>query len=154
MIYEWRKGSRYKGDPQVVGDTVSRLAKSLGGVCPPEAVVNEARDPESPLHPIVFRMDRDQAAEAWYKQEARQVIGDLTVVLEGTSARPAAFLSIELIDSNGPRVGYARRDVVMSSPEAHDQAVEEALAALNGWRRRYRHLTELEHVFAAIDATV
>jgi hypothetical protein len=152
MIYEWKESTRHPGDPQQIGESVSVLVEANGGVCPPDAVVEAARDETSPLHPIIFRLDRDQAADAWYRQEARQVVNDLVVVLKNTPVRPAAFLSVSVITSEGPKVGYARRDVVLSSAELTDQAVVEAIAALNGWRRRYRHLTELDHVFAALDS--
>ena len=152
MKYEWKQGTRYSVSAQSVGETVERLAAENGGVCPPSAVVDEARTPGSLLHPVIFRLGTGQAAEAHYRQEARFVVNHLTVRVEGLQARPAAFLSVEVVTSDGPRVGYAPRGVVVSSVDLYDQAVADALRSLNGWRRRYRHLSEFGAVIDVIDS--
>lgn len=151
MIYEWRSGSRYRVPAQAAGEIVEQLADRNGGVCPPSAVVDEARDPGSPLHPVIFRLEQDQAAEAWYRQEARQLVNDITVVVEGSTVRPAAFYSVQIMGADGPQVGYAPREMVVASADLHAQALQEALEYLNGFRRRFRHLQELAPVMSAIE---
>ena len=150
MVYEW--GSRRFGaDPQAVGETVTRLAKQNGGVCPPAALVEEARPEDSPLHPVIFRLDAIQAAEAWYRQEARQVIKSLRVVTDETRSKPSAFVHVTVHTEDGPREGYKPFYEVVANDEHRGQALAEALQYLNGFRRRYRHLNELQPVFEAID---
>lgn len=151
MIYDWNSGRSRRLSAQYVGETVEALAQRNGGVCPPAALVDEARPPKSPLHPIIFRLDTDQAAESWYQQEARQLINDIVIVVEDSPVRPAAFISVKVIDAEGGHQGYAPREFVLSTPDLREQALEEALRSLNGWRRRYRHLKELAPVFEAID---
>lgn len=156
MVYEWREGSRLTADPQVVGELIEVIADQHDGIAPIDAIVDEARDESSPLHPVVFRLGAGDAAEAWYRQEARGVVNKLVVVVDGDNSvvRPAGFLSVVRIASGGPQAGYAQKSVVHADPELEVYAVETALRALNGWRRRYRHLTDdrLVTVFQAIDA--
>ena len=150
MVYEW--GSRRFGvDPQAVGETVTRLARQNGGVCPPSLLVDESRPPESPTHKL-FTWDDVSAAESWRRQEARQVVKSLRVITEETRSKPSAFVHVTVHTEDGPREGYKPFYEVVANEEHRAQALAEALQYLNGFRRRYRHLNELQPVFDAIDA--
>lgn len=50
------------------------------GKLTPELVVKTARKPAHPLHTHVFDRDVPEAAEAWYKQRAHQLITSVKVV--------------------------------------------------------------------------
>lgn len=152
MVYEW--GSRRFGvDPQQVGETVTRLAKENGGVCPPGALVEASRPEDAPTHKL-FTWDDVSAAESWRRQEARQVVKSLRVVTEDTKARPSAFVHVSVVTSDGPREGYRPFYEVVADDDMRQQALAEALQYLNGFRRRYRHLNELQPVLDAIEEVV
>ena len=149
MVYEW--GSRRFGvDPQLVGETVATLAQENGGVCPPAALVDASRPQDAPTHKL-FTWDDDAAAEAWRRQEARNVVRCLRVVSEGSKAKPSAFLHVNIVSGDGPKEGYAPFATVVADDGMRDQALKEALSYLNGFRRRYRHLQELSPVLDAIE---
>lgn len=149
MVYEW--GSRRFGvDPQLVGETVATLAQENGGVCPPSALVEVSRPQGAPTHKL-FTWDDDAAAEAWRRQEARNVVRCLRVVSEGSKAKPSAFLHVNVVSGEGPREGYAPFATVVQNDDLRGQALKEALSYLNGFRRRYRHLQELAPVIEAIE---
>lgn len=69
IVYKWAHGTR--GAPaQAVGETVAWLVEAHGGVCPPSALVEVARDEQHPCHRL-FTWDDPKAAEAWRRHEAR-----------------------------------------------------------------------------------
>lgn len=150
MIYKW--GSRsYSVDAQLVGETVERLTQRNGGVCPPGALVDEARPDDSPLHPM-FEWDDEHAAESWRRQQARLVINNIRVVIEESESQPPAFHHVKVVDSEGQvREGYADTFTVVSNNDMHRQVLAEAKAQLRGFRRRYESLSELAPVWRVLD---
>lgn len=152
MIYEWREGSRWPLDPQTAGDEIVRIQEKIGRPVAPDDVVEASKGRSSLLHPIIWRLDDKAAAYEYRKQVSRSLIGDLVIKLEGSSVRPAAFYSITYEDTSGNRHrGYVGADEVESVPVFHTQVLEEALAALKGWRSRYKHIQELRDLFELID---
>lgn len=150
MIYQW--GSRtFSVDAQTVGDTVERLAVQHGGVCPPSALVEESRPLDAPTHPL-FTWDDEIAAEAWRRQQARSVINSIKVTMDdGEQSKSPAFVHVSLVGDEGPREGYASTLSVMSDEEQREQVLAEVRRYLNGFRRRYQHLSVLTPLFQAMD---
>lgn len=150
MIYEW--GSRrHRVDAQVVGETVERLADANGGVCPPAALVDDARPDTSPIHEL-FEWDDHRAAESHRRHQARRVINVLVVTdTDRDDTQRPAFIHVKTLDPDGLREGYQQFHDVVADDGLRDQAIAEALRYLNGFRRRYNHLTALGPVFDAID---
>lgn len=152
MIYEW--GQRSFGvDANVVGTIVERIAKENDGVCPPALLVDEARTKDSALHGL-FTWDNRKAADEWRKQEARQVVKALVVVVDDSEIRPPAFVHVRVSTDNGEREGYSATLDVIKDPALRSQALHEAIVTLRGFRRRYEALTELQPVWEALDAVV
>lgn len=150
MIYEW--GQRSFGvDANIVGATVERLAKENDGVCAPALLVAEARPRDSVLHGL-FTWNNRKAADEWRKQEARQVVKSLVVVVDDSDARPPAFVHIRVDTDDGEREGYSATLDVIKDVDLRAQALNEAVATLRGFRRRYEALTELQPVWEALDA--
>jgi hypothetical protein len=153
-FYEWSTQS-FSASAQVVGETVERLATVNGGVCPPGALVDEARPVESPLHTL-FQWDDSQAADAFRKQQARKVINSIRVTQRtGDDEHPApsypAFVSVVKIDDSGVNRGYKSILQVVDEPDELAQVMAEAMASLKAFRRRYAALKEFAPVFRAID---
>lgn len=149
MIYQW--GTRaLRADPQKVGEAVERLTVSNDGVCPPSALVDDARPDDSPLHKL-FTWDDSVAAELHRRQEARNAIRYLTVVRNEDDDPVPGFLHVNIITDDEAKEGYRGFHDVMAVEDQRQQAIREALRYLKGFRKRYQHLTEMGAVFSAID---
>lgn len=148
--YRWRAGSRFPVKASVAAAELARIRRSSGGSVTPANVVDAARDPDHPLHPC-FEWDDTSAAERWRQQQARVLINSVRVVVEEVKgpAQQVAFVSVNVRDQGR---AYLPTSVVMSDDEYRAESLADALAALQGWRQRYRHLSELAEVFAVIDA--
>ena len=149
MRYAW---NRPRGvDAQVVGEAVSALAEEHGGVCPTAVIVDAAREPASPLHRL-FEWDDLAAAEAYRREQARHFIRELRVVEIGDDGEQhlQAFVHVVRLDGDQPKEGYRLTRLIVRDSEEYQQVLDEALAGLRAWQRRYGHLQDLEQVFAAI----
>ena len=147
--HRWKSGSRFPVRPAVAAAALDAIARASAGAVTPAAVVDAARSTRHPLHRC-FTWDDTVAAERWREQQARVLIGAVRVIVEdgGKGASQVAFLSVNVRDAGR---AYMASTVVLSDDDYREQALAEALAALNGWRRRHRHLNELAEVFEAID---
>lgn len=146
MIYRWATGARPHGDvpAQAIGEWLDGLRKD--GPLTPAAVRDAARPKTSPGHSAIFWKARNEAAEAWYEQEAAYVLRTIVTVGEdGKDHR--AFLNVVVQEERR----YEPIAVVMNSDELRAQLLERALAEARDWQARYRDLAELAKVFQAID---
>jgi hypothetical protein len=151
-FYEWSSQS-FSLPAQVVGETVEKLAAMNGGVCPPAALVDEARSEDSPLHPL-FQWDDSQAADLYRRQQARRVINSIRIAPmddDGEDVSLPAFVSVVKIDEDGASRGYKSILAVVEEPDELAQVLAEAVQSLKSIRRRYANLKQLAPVFRAID---
>ena len=130
---------RVRADPQVIGEALDAIRVESGGQLHPQAVVADARDPKSVLHPH-FEWNDAKAAEAHRLDQARALIRSIRIIDEEDDdrARPA-FLSIRA-DSG---VGYRSYHDVLSSPDLRQRLLEGAQRDLDAWTARYRELREI-----------
>lgn len=155
FMYEWANRN-YAVPAQIVGETVERLGNLNGGFCPPAALVEEARPDGHELHGL-FEWDDSVAAEAHRRQQARQVINSVRVVVavEDDGERPPltfpAFVSVSKVDESGVSRGYRPLSVVVEQPDEYRQVLAEANAAFAALRRRYAALKEFGPVFEVLD---
>lgn len=149
-VYSWRDNARYNVQAAVFASVVEQLEEA-NGVATPEALVEAARPPESPIHRM-FNWNDAAAAELYRADQARRALSSLRVSVrmeEGPRTEPVvAFVSVNRGESGR---GYVNSQTVMADPVMRESCLEEARRALAGWRRRYQHLSELSGVFAAID---
>lgn len=150
MIYQFKENSRIfnrsRLDVQAVGERLRALRGS------PTAIVEDARDPSSPLHPAFdWGVEASVAIEAYHKQQARLLVDSIQVVMEGGKPAPA-FVSVQ-IDSLKTRVYMQSLDAMADRPSA-TQVLEEARRGLANWRYRYGSLKELQSVTEAINETL
>jgi hypothetical protein len=76
--FSWAPNYRPKADAQAVGDELERIRLRDGGITV-DAMLEEARPEEAPLHPLCTWDDKT-AAENWRKQELRQAARSLVVI--------------------------------------------------------------------------
>jgi hypothetical protein len=129
--------------------TVVERIERKHGQCHPALLVHAAKSPRSPIHGL-FEWDDTEAARQWRVHQARRVLNTITIVVEGVEAPVPAYLHITKITDEGVAHGYmsAARALVGENREG---VLRDALAGLQGWRRRYGQLNELAAVWAALD---
>ncbi len=71
-----------KADPQKIGRALAKIAEANAGRLTPGAVVEAARSPNSALHRH-FEWDDRKAAEAYRRDQAREIIAVIRVEQDG-----------------------------------------------------------------------
>jgi hypothetical protein len=144
-------------DAQKIGLRLESL-EARGGVTP-EAIVADAQDESSPLHPH-FAWDDTQAARLYRLRQARDIANHLVcIVTRGgreTATKGWHSVVISTADERPARRAYASLATVENSPDLREQVVAHALRELEYWQKRYREYDELlsvrEAVAAALDS--
>ncbi|MDI6026721.1 hypothetical protein QBK99_11015 [Corticibacterium sp. UT-5YL-CI-8] len=126
-------------DPQLIGEALASLSDAAGGELTPSAVVESAREPESPLHGH-FDWNDAEAAEKWRVEQARTLIRCIRVDEVGSNQEPApAFISIS--DTGG--VSYRSVAEVRSSSDLQGKLLAAAERDLQAFTVRYRMLKDI-----------
>lgn len=146
--YRWAAGKRFNVPAPAAGAAIEAIRAEYGNVTP-AAVVDAARSARHPLHKA-FNWDDTEAAQKWREHQARMLIGSIRLVVEEDTG-PTERIAYVSITSRELGRGYVRSADAMRDPEYRQESITEALAALNGWRERYGHLTDLAEVFEAVD---
>ena len=153
MIYQFKKGSRLTGDPQVVGQALTQIASQHGGELLPAHVVRSAKPKRNPLHGY-FEWDEKAAAHQYRLTQARSVIRSIVLASDEDDEEQLepvrAFVCIYTEDADGG--SYIGITDAMHSEEYRDQVLQRAYDELQDWRRRYANLKAFAEVFDAIDA--
>ena len=126
-----------------------------------QAVLNDARNTKSPLHPFI-EWDNRKAAESWRLEQAQHLINAIRVVVEidGEEVETVAFHrlimeSTQDNDGDNPPVAYYKPVLDLTAEEMRDQVLKNALAELVSWRNRYAEFEKVyKKMFGEIDATV
>ena len=132
--------------PNSIVEELDRIARGHGGLLKPEYVVDAASDPESVLHDR-FTWDDSDAAREYRLWQARQLIRCSVSMEPRTEKTVRAFVSLTT-DRSGDGGGYRSTVAVMRRREYREQLLEDALAELRVFERKYAALTELAEVFA------
>ncbi len=130
-----------------IREELDRIASENGGILMPAAVVDAARPASSPLH-SKFEWDDSAAAEQYRLQQARQLIRITVNVIGGRTDEEKLWVSLTPDRAKGG--GYRGIVSVMSDSNLRNQLLEDALADAENFQQKYRHLSELSDVFAAM----
>ena len=137
-------------------EALKEIAKRDGGLLRPRAVVDAARDVESPLHGC-FEWDDKVAGEKYRLEQAQRLIRSFTVVheREGKKCESPMFigLSVDRTGSSGDNP-YRLASDVTKVPDLLAIAERDALEQLRGLKDRYSHLKRLNDIWSAIEAHV
>ena len=128
-----------EADPQRIGETLASIQATHSGRLSPEDVVQEAADPENPLHPH-FEWDDAAAAYKYRLDQAREIIR-ITRVDNGEGKSGRAFHSIK--DPSGGGVAYRSSDEVKSSTQLQLALLQQAERDLAAFERRYSELADV-----------
>ena len=97
----------------------------------------------------MFEWNDAQAAELYREQQARTIINSIEVKLEGVSEPVKAFVSLRI---GGTERRYERTEIALANPKSREMVLNDALAELKAFERKYSTLAELSDVIAAIRA--
>lgn len=149
--YQWREGARVPAPAQVVGERLEAIRAAHDGDLTPDAVVDDARAADSPLHPC-FEWNDSAAAEEWRREQAKYLIRHIEVQIQpAPNLEPRvvrAFVSVTRNDEQA----YTGIETAMADAALRQQVVGRAWSELQQWRRRYDAYQELAAVFSVIDA--
>ena len=137
-------------------EVLKMIAKRDGGLLRPKAVVDEARDAASPLHPA-FEWNDAIAGEKYRLEQAQRLIRSFKIVQndgEEKFERPVFVgLSVDRISDSGDNP-YRLTDDLQKYPDLLAIAERDTLEQLRGMKERYGHLKRLNDVWSAIEAHV
>jgi hypothetical protein len=147
-----------KIEAQAVGEELERIRGKRGELTA-ENVVAESRPKEAVLHEeLDLHLPAKERAELWSRHKARNVINVVQVVSTGPDGKPTgepvpAYVNITEGSAHNPDArNYQPIDDVLSDPVKRANMVQRAMEKLMRVQREFRHLRELEVVWAAIDA--
>lgn len=154
VAYRYKNGRSFGVPAQVAGQRLDAIRLTNEGRLTPSDVVNDAADPDSPLH-NVFDWDDASAARSHREHRARQLIAAVVEVrVKFVGNRPQTTEQIAFVSIGEPRPGgacYVAAVEAMEDPDMRDKVLRDAILGLQAWRRRYGHLAELAELVAAID---
>lgn len=129
-----------------------RDLKAKYGTLKPVHVVKRAKAKTSPLHSY-FEWDNSKAAYQHRLEQARDLIVSVKIVFTDIP-RQKTIKAREWVSLPSDRMiggGYRSLQSVLSDEELRAELLRSALQDLQAFKDRYNTLSELVHVFAAID---
>lgn len=146
---EIQKAEQYAEERRVL----ERLAKQNDGLLMVEDVLEEARNPQSILHKH-FQWDNDKAAEAYRKQQARQLIQKCVVTIEkAPDVHIRAFVSLST--DQYEKGGYRMTSNVLSDDNLKAQLLHDMHLALVKWKKQINLLdSETEEILNRLETVI
>jgi len=90
----------------------------------PKDVVDEARDPRSPLHKS-FTWNDDEAAEQWRLQQARQLIRSIKIERVENTQEPRTVKFVRAFVHDPVNDGYLATEDVAKLPDVRERVLDE-----------------------------
>ncbi|MCZ2344372.1 MAG: hypothetical protein LC104_21640 [Bacteroidales bacterium] len=145
---------------EIVHQDLQALTVLPGGLTP-SAVLNSARNPQSPLHRF-FIWDDTEAAARYRECQAYCLIRSIKVTIQPTGSKPVtvrAFVNIKEAEGDGTinfrhRGTYIPIENALIDEESKRQMLANARRDLAAFRAKYSTLNELASVITAIDAVM
>lgn len=109
----------------------------------PELVLDTARDRDNPLHGYIFDRSPGQAAEAWYRQRASELIRRYRVTFRiDEAAEPISIRAWQSVPAADGRRVYLASDEIARDPALSALALQEAERDWKALFRKYGHLKQ------------
>lgn len=140
--YKFREGFGWKIDPQVAGKEIEKIASLHNHEVTPQLVIEEAKNPSSPLHEV-FEWDNQNAGYKWRLHQARQLIASL--VIDITISAPEevrAYVNISIPEQGN---AYCSIHDVMDDDEKMQIIINDAkrkLSTLSSQLRVYQKMRD------------
>jgi hypothetical protein len=142
--YTWKSGFHLKADAQKVGEQMARIEKK--GPLTPSALVKANRREGTPLHDY-FEWDDAIAADKYREVQASYVIRAIEITVKGCTEPTRAYVSVS---AEGGGFSYINVEAALSMQPTRDEVLENALAELREFEKKYSGLMELASVIEAI----
>ena len=146
VVATWKKGfaSFHPADPQKVAEEILSIGESATA----EQIVNKARDENTELHKC-FTWDNNEAAVKWRLHEARQIVCHLVIREEDRqSDRP----ELRFFHKAEKSEGYVPATTIFRNEDKYLQVVQNALAELRAFRRKYTFLSDRQEITNLINS--
>lgn len=144
MVYEWQFG-KFKASAEDAGRIFEKIERRDGAVTP-EAVLEDARSEDSPIHGD-FEWDNDKAAEKYRLKQAQQMIS-LLVVSEDDKPNTRAFVNTH---TDIKKAAYMNVGKAMQSQDLRRVVLGNARREMIMFNSKYAKYMELAKVTNAID---
>lgn len=152
MKYKYRDNRSVAGcTAQAAGELMERIEKRDGFVTN-QAFLDESRPEDAPTHGA-FEWDDGVAAEKYRLRQATWLINSVSVVVEeGGIIGSDSPVVVNIVKGRNNPAEYKSMDVALSDAETRNTVLDNALAELKAFERKYARLSELAEVFKAIAA--
>lgn len=141
----WAVQGLHKGDAQKCYDECQTLEEVT-----PENVLNKARNKKTELHKC-FEWDNSIAGEKYRLIQARQIIQHFVIAMPEEKEDAPKIRSYQISTTVNK---YEPTRMFLQKPDEYSALLERAKNELEAFKQRYKMLTELEEVFAAIDELI
>jgi hypothetical protein len=149
--YTWRDSARIKGVDATSAATVLKHIQTRDGSIQAQAVVDEARPKDNPIHPAFEWRDK-LAAEEHRRWQARQLVRSIRVIDAPATDRPPDVVHVQVTSPAFVFAGHGNEDkpagyyssvTVLSDMDLFDRAMNEALQKLRSAERSVEELKAL-----------
>ncbi|MDQ0305342.1 hypothetical protein J2S75_004394 [Ancylobacter polymorphus] len=151
--FEFSEGARFQAgasaDAQAVGEHLELLRQQQHGELTPEDVLNDAANPNSPLHSF-FEWSDTEAARQYRLSQARGLIRAVVAVYvqdDKPAVRAKAYVHIN--EPGAPH--YRETGHAMSQKKTRDLVLQRAWREFQQWKARYRDLKEFSELFTVAE---
>jgi hypothetical protein len=157
VTYQARPGLRLRGDAQAVGERIEALRAASAGELTPQVLVEDARQPDSPLREE-FNWNDERAAELYRLNRARGLLNGIVRVVVRVKNSPVQMQqSVRVVQVIQNPDGKSINRAVYISPEAafsredwRAQVFESCQRQIADLEGRLRRLGETEETVAAL----
>lgn len=140
MAYQW-KMPIYNVDAQEAGEYLETFDEVT-----PENVLEQSRPADALLHDC-FEWDDSTAAEKYRLKQASKLIRNLSVTYyEDSSSEPKEVRAYHSVTSHDKKADYRPVQVVLSDETMREQVLENALAELERFRRKYEGILAFDEI--------
>lgn len=115
------------------------------GKLTPEIVVEEARPTDSPLHGVIFDKNVPEAAEAYYRENARKTIQSVRVIVQHNDAERRSVRAFLAVPSTEEKYVYEPIAVVVNDVDKFAMVRLEAARRLREAESAVEDLDALAH---------
>lgn len=145
--YKFLTPGFYKGlDADAVAAEFDRI-RAVYGDLQPEYVVAESKEAGALLH-ACFQWDDTLAAEAYRREQARQLIKNVYVVVTNEEVKCEVRAFVNVAPAKDLPKSYTPIQEVVQNKDAYDELLAQAKAEMQSFVRKYAQLTELNSVKA------
>lgn len=164
--FDFMPNSRFQkgadtSNPDAVGKHLELIRQKTGGKLQPEDVVDDAKNPNSPLHSF-FEWDDTAAAHEHRLKQARSLIRTVVAVYKENPKSEPVRAYIHVRPSPTPSSSgsatvddkpyYTEVTKALSIPSTRRAILMRAKADLEAWQKRYKDLKELADIVVKVEA--